>query len=222
MRLDNKNPGLVIVLVVGGVLAYFSTMGMIGGGGTVIDSASNQPVADAVVDLKCQNHALHGSYAIGEVKKVTDAKGKFFFSVFDTWRCDFAFVHAAKEGFIETGTLDIRYANSNFRSIPGKLHLTPLRDATLQSLRYHVAMSKGVYSDAAAGYLSLYGEFTSAEAIAKESSDVQFVRESFCDRLEDGYSRLSPEQRADVMKFQAGFPSRPVDHDAYVRPYCRA
>src|SRR5689334_794676 len=98
---------------------------MWGGSGVVVELTSGQAVPGATVTLDCRTNLLHGSRSLKTLSALTDDKGRFSFSFFDVWRCDFAYVNPSKAGYIDTGRLDIRYIPAGSGTeIPAKLYLT--------------------------------------------------------------------------------------------------
>jgi hypothetical protein len=76
---------------------------MPGGNGTVLDSNTGAPVAGATVNLECRKRLfIHGSETVKNLSTVTDSQGRFSFSPFDVWRCDFAYVRPHKDGLIRS------------------------------------------------------------------------------------------------------------------------
>lgn len=199
-------------------LAYFSTFGMIGGSGVVLNATTEAPVQGAKVVLECSARLLHGYKVLKEVTRIADANGRFSYGVADLWRCDFAFVDATMDGYVLTSNLDPNYSDSNFRHVPPKVYLTPLQDERMQQLKYHAAMSQGQVSDPKYGYFRVYQEFANSENIARTAAETAFVRTSFCNRLDALNTALSDADR-DELRMGSQL-MRPVDHDARVRPYC--
>jgi hypothetical protein len=208
-------------LPVAALFAATPASAMWGGSGTVLNASTGAAMADVSVTLECNKARLiHGWDTIKNVTTVTDKDGKFSFPLSDVWRCDFAFVRPAKEGFGNTAMLDSRYADTRYEEIPGRLYLTPAGDEGLQRLKYFAAFAKGRSSDPKAQYRSLYGDFTSSVAIAKTEREIRFVKDTFCAGLIEADAQLTPAQRDELRRMQGGFPPQPIDHQRFVRPYC--
>ena len=193
---------------------------MVGGRGTVLDSSTMAPVANAKVTLECMQPATgHGSITAKVFTTEADAQGRFSFATLDVIFCSHAFVRPHKEGFFDIARVDVRYERS-ISQIPETIFLAPVGEDPWLTLKYHAAMSRRSYDDGKDGYASAYGEFISARNIAKSGAQVQFVRDSFCPHLRSLNQMLSAADRASLSKVHAGSPPTPIDHDMHVKPYC--
>lgn len=206
--------------------AAVSCYGMSGGGGVVLETGTGKPVAGATVTLECRrNRFLEGSDVIKELRAVTDGSGRFSFTTLDVLRCDFAYVHALKDGYVSTDGMDLRYGHDDYSTIPSQIVITPATEATMQRLNYLAAMARATSSPTPWYlYLIIYGEFSEAKHIAKQDREIAFVVAAFCPRLTALYSTLTEQDRARVhgqsVMTGGGVPAV-VDHKAQVEPYCR-
>jgi len=198
---------------------------MSGGGGVVLETGTGKAVTGATVSLECRrNRFLEGSDVIKELRTLTDSGGHFSFATSDVFRCDFAYVHASKEGYISTAGIDLRYGHDQYSTIPAQIVLTPATEATMQRLNYLAAMSKGISSPSPwMPYMVIYGNFSEAKRIAKEDRELAFVAAEFCPRLTSIYSTLSEQDKMHLrgQRVMAGNIPVLIDHEGEVEPYCK-
>lgn len=191
-----------------------------GGSGVVINASTGSPVGRATVTLDCRRGLFHGSESIKKLTTHADENGRYAFSFTEVWRCGFVHVRPAKDGFVDTGSVDIRYIPAGDGAVPAKLFLTPVADARMQKLRYHAAMASGTSPHPRTYYSYVYQEFLEAKSVAVSGEEVKFVQSAFCPKLLASYASLSPDDVRELQKYHFGFPPRPFDHDGEVRAYC--
>ncbi len=194
---------------------------MMAGQGVVLDSGTLIPIEGTLVVLECMRGVFpHGSELVDKFRVTTDDRGRYFFSSIKLGFCDYGFVTPYKDGYVSTASVDTRYRYTSYEKIPEKLHLTPVSDAVMQRLRYLAVTLASRFRDARTAYESIFAQFVTSKAIAKMPREIAFVKDSFCVHLESLNEQLSPDERTDLHRFQAGFPPQLVDHAKVVQPYC--
>lgn len=200
---------------------------MAGGVGTVLDLLTNEPIPNARVTLECLRQRFgHGFDKVRDVVVTTDASGQFQFSRLDVWGCDFGYVHAKKEGYAETASVDIRYGYTDYEHIPSRISLTPVAELNMQALRYEHAMASGRYSSGAHEYLSVYKAFLQSKLIAETPREKAFVTEKYCSRLIALYASLSREDKEGMQPYTIEYGWKGmrhrgrVDHEKEVALWC--
>ncbi|HET7343269.1 MAG TPA: hypothetical protein VFL90_17510, partial [Methylomirabilota bacterium] len=190
-------------------------LGMSPGGGVVLDTETDKPIAGAAVTLDCQRQHLHGSSHLKDVTSVADAAGRYVFSFWQVARCDLAYPRVAKDGYTQ-----ILHNWSDYRHVPDYLYLTPLADAGLRRLREEARLTAGRFSVAQWEYLALFGAFYKSKRMAATDREREFVAQTYCPRLLALYERLTPTERATVATYSAApAGGQRIDHQAEVEAW---
>jgi hypothetical protein len=225
--------------------------GMQATSGVVIDTTTEQPLADVVVTLECERSTgFHSSEAAGSVVVRTDAAGRYVFERNQVAGCDTGRVTAAKAGYVDSGTLGVRYAAfAGYGRIPRSLYLTPERDAGMLRLtllepgpRLRLYPAGQVPSGtepvpepnepAADEYDRVFEAFYKSKWIARTDAEKRHVLEHYCRRLDELQARIPADQRAARPAALASYEEidgerriahlAPRDHATEVVTFCRS
>lgn len=199
---------------------------MPGGEGTVLDSASNLPVADATVSLECRVSKFHGSEKLKDLTTKSNKHGQFNFSHWSLFKCSFAYVTPSKSGYQASAVDDTRYANTDYGRVPRKIWLTRLEKKHQQKLELLKAMVSGQFSSPPYEYAYVYQSFVTAKHISASPEDRIFVHDVYCARLIKLFASLSDEEKSSLSKHAMhglrGEPATPSSdaHQTEVVTFC--
>lgn len=218
----------LILIVVCSCLSVSVSAGMAGGTGVLLDLSSNQPIPEAKIRLECQRNLWHGSQKVKDIIVTTGADGKFTYTSPELSDCDFAYVHAEKPGYVETDTVDIRYASTDYEHLPTKFYMTPVADARMQHLRFLSALAGGARPSKEYEYSGIYELFFASKNIAETAPEKQYVHEQYCHRLLALYDSLTESQKTLLKNEYVEYhwnnkmKSGKLDHDKEVVLYCKS
>ncbi len=193
-------------------------LGLAQGEGVVLDTETQEPIADAAVILECRRRLLHGSSLVKYVATGTDRAGRYAFGFLDVARCDFGYVYPAKIGYVE-----VIEGQHSYEHVPERLYLTPVADARLRQLRSdHRMVSGSRFTRRQDQYSALYRAFYEAKRKAVTREEQDFVVEAYCRQLIELYRLLTPEEREDTRRYAVTSSGGRVDHEEEVEKWCRA
>ena len=126
-----------------------------------------------------------------------DGQGRFAFEKVQLEPCDFMYVRAAKDGFVMTSFLDVRYGYTAYARIPAEVFLTPADATRLQRLDYEFAMTnaRSLKPNPAGDYRRVFTGFHCSRPIAQTAEEATYVRTHYCERLERIEAELNDEGR---------------------------
>lgn len=197
---------LALALAVAGVPAAAQVQ-MSGGGGQVLDTTTERPVAGATVTLECRRSRLgEGSVEVREVRTLSDDEGRYEFGLLQVLGCDFAYVRASKAGYVDADSIAVRYAQRSYDRIPKYRYLTPEEDAVMLRLTAITPVRTGnvVGLDGSparvAEYRHWYEGFFQAKDIARTERERRFVRERYCETLRALHGALNEQERMEAAR----------------------
>jgi len=193
-----------------------------------LDLSSNEPIPEAKIRLECRRYLLHGSQKVKDIIVTTGADGKFTYTSHELSDCDFAYVNAEKPGYIETKTVDIRYASTDYKNLPTKFYMTPVADARMQHLRFLSALAGGARPSKKDEYMGIYKLFFASKDTAETAQEKKYVHEQYCNRLLTLYDRLTESEKTLLKNEYVEYHwnnkmrSGKLDHDKEVVLYCKS
>lgn len=166
--------------------------------GVVRNLRDRQPLAGVRVTAECRQNQFHGSRVLTTIATDTDANGRFAFEKAQLEPCEFMYVRAAKDGFVMTSSLDVRYGYAAYARVPAEVFLTPADATRLQRLDYEFAVSNGrsLKPNPAADYRRVFTGFHCSRLIAQTAEETAYVRAHYCERLQRIEAELNDEGRA--------------------------
>jgi hypothetical protein len=213
--------------------------GDIAGSGILLNATTGEPIADGRIKIECSRAKLWDRpQVVQEATLTTDARGEYHYSFSGSLKCQGFEVHAAKEGFQERGcskhtdvakytTLYHQRNARDFDLVPSVLCLTPESGIVMQELEGKYGLSLGKTISAtwcsleAADYQRIYKSFWESRQIAKAAAQDTFIREHYCSRLVDLYSKLSSQDLHYLQRFSVSpVANVHIDHQREVVDFC--
>jgi hypothetical protein len=197
---------LMPIISTGG--CFLIGIGMRPGKGVVVDSTNEKPIPHATVTLSCMKSQLEGSKWLRDVIVTANSEGVFRYTLSDVAGCSYGNFKVTFEGYKDTASIDLRYdvmTHDSFnKRVPKRLYATPISEVNIQKIKYELEMTKGKYSNKKYEYNSVYKAFYKSKKIAETKREKQFVREKYCYRLNDLYSKLTDDDKTNLQKSTIG------------------
>ena len=203
---DKRMIFLAIALpVVVPLLFYFLFYQVLSGGGKVLDLKIHEPVEGVTVKLTCnRSNFSHGSTTIRRVERVTDSKGRYKFGLLDVIGCNSVYLHAYKDGYIASSSIDTKYATRSYGRIQKIKYVT--KDADVFAVRLEAIKprtppvnlrnrSKRNIGLIASYYSIWFDSFFEAKSRAKANDENKIVKERYCEYLIKLYNSLSQTEK---------------------------
>lgn len=205
--------------------------------GQALDVKTHDPIEGVRLTLDCERDPWsqpEGHVHLRTVVRVTDAKGRYSFSLADQLGCSLYIISAEKDGYHWMGSND--FGDFPGRIIPTAEYFMREPEWVWAELERGVAIASGRQSTGIdngqsprATYDRWFSSFEAAIKIAKTAPEIAFVHENYCPVLPNLYAQLTARDKESMLKLRSQHREggkwvdvKSTDFDLEYLPYCGA